>query len=131
MLIYLVTNLANGKLYVGQTRLTLARRWKQHVRDARNGSTTLIGRAIRKYGVDSFSLAVLCTCSSQEELDTREREHISSLGTHSSTGKGYNLTAGGFGGHHGAVGPMTGKHHSIATRERMRRAHTGIDTPHA
>ena len=129
MLIYLVTNLLNGKRYVGQTRLMLERRWKQHLRDARNGSTTLIGRAIRKYSAHVFSVSVLCACSSQEELDAREQEYISILGTHSSKGKGYNLTAGGFGGQHGAVGPMKGKRHSAATRERMRKAHEGKPHP--
>ena len=94
MLIYLVTNLANGKKYVGQTRLRLEHRWKQHVRDAGNGSSTLIGAAIRKYGTDAFSVSIICTRSSQAELDTAERFYISSLGTHSSTGNGYNLTAG-------------------------------------
>jgi group I intron endonuclease len=127
--IYLITNLTNGKRYVGQTRLPLERRWKQHLRDAANGSTTLIGRAVRKYGADSFSVVSLCTCSSQEELDTREREFIRSLGTHSSTGNGYNLTDGGFGGQYGTVGPMTGKHHSVETRARMRRAHEGKPHP--
>ncbi len=129
MLIYLLTNLTNGKRYVGQTRLPLARRWKQHLRDANNGSTTLIGRALRKYGAHAFSSSVLCTCASQKELDARECEYISVLGTHSSLGKGYNLTAGGFGGQHGAVGPMTGKRHSSATRERMRKAHEGKKCP--
>ena len=88
MLIYLVTNLANGKKYVGQTRLRLEHRWKQHVRDAGNGSSTLIGAAIRKYGTDAFSVSIICTRSSQAELDTAERFYISSLGTHSSTGNG-------------------------------------------
>jgi len=131
MLIYLVTNLANGKKYVGQTRLRLEHRWKQHVRDAGNGSSTLIGAAIRKYGTDAFSVSIICTRSSQAELDTAERFYISSLGTHSSTGNGYNLTAGGYGGQHCAVGPMTGKRHSPATREKMRKSHEGKSHPYA
>lgn len=103
VLIYLVTNLANDKKYVGQTRRTLRKRWNQHVYSAvtRRGNT-LLGAAIRKYGPDGFSISVLCMCSSQDELDVKEQEYISSLGTHSSTGRGYNLTLGGFGGQHGA-----------------------------
>jgi group I intron endonuclease len=129
MLIYLLTNLTNGKMYVGQTRILPVRRWKQHVRDARNDSTTLIGRAIRKHGPYSFSLTVLCSCVSQAELDEKEIEYIAKLGTHAATGNGYNLTAGGFGGHHGAVGPMKNKHHSDATRRQMHFVHLGKPCP--
>ena len=44
MIIYKITNLINGKIYVGQTQQTLKQRIGQHKR-AKN---TLIGKAIKK-----------------------------------------------------------------------------------
>ena len=62
-LVYLVTNLANGKRYVGQTRTSLAIRWAAHCREAqalkpRGG----MPRAIREFGPDKFEIRRLCSC---------------------------------------------------------------------
>ena len=48
--IYKVTNTVNGKIYVGQTRRTIAARWKQHIYNAHHPSKeydTLIGAVCR------------------------------------------------------------------------------------
>lgn len=129
MLIYLITNLVNGKFYVGQTRLSWIQRWRQHVRDSRTGET-LMARAIRKYGADRFSVSVLCECSTQGELDAKEIEYIANLETHASKGKGYNITLGGFGGQHGTVAPFKDKKHSPETRTLMRESRLGKPHPH-
>jgi predicted GIY-YIG superfamily endonuclease len=44
--VYLLTNLVNGKYYVGQTRNVGSRRWTH----AHGKSSMLIGNAIRKHG---------------------------------------------------------------------------------
>jgi hypothetical protein len=53
--IYLITNKINGHRYIGQT-VNLRARWSQHSRET---STSVIGKAINKYGKDNFKLEVL------------------------------------------------------------------------
>ena len=68
MLIYKVTNLHNGKQYVGQTRESVERRWTKHLSAAARGSNTTLHKAIRKYGKALFSLETLCICTSEEQM---------------------------------------------------------------
>src|SRR5208282_4068973 len=108
MIIYLATNSVNGKIYVGKTVLPLARRWQNHLYQVRRGCGYYFHRAIRKYGVENFSLQVLETAISIEELIALEKYWIATLGSNSST-VGYNETKGGEGWH--------GKH-SLAARKQ-------------
>jgi len=128
MLVYLISNLVNGKAYVGQTRIGLAKRWRQHLRDTANGSELPVHRALRKHGIQNFSVTVLHVCTSEEELNSKEILAIEERRTRFSE-FGYNVTAGGLGGHRDALGPMTGKKHSTATLEKMRAAHAGKPHP--
>lgn len=53
--IYLITNKLNGKMYVGQTLMTVHERWLRHCSVARNNiNATGIDGAIRKYGKEIF-----------------------------------------------------------------------------
>ena len=53
--IYKITNLVNGKSYVGQTIRTIEERWKQHIKDSKgNKDDFYLHRAIRKYGKENF-----------------------------------------------------------------------------
>ena len=94
-IIYLITNTINGKQYVGQTTSAISRRWRQHVRAARNGSLLLLACAIRKHGEKSFYLEQLDVGNSRQELNEKEINCIAQLGTLASNG--YNLTLGGEG----------------------------------
>lgn len=87
--IYKITNLANGKMYVGQTGGTLSRRWGQH-KAARNKAYVLYA-AMRKYGVENFTVECLQECA-EEELDALEKYWIKKLDTYNN---GYNSTEGG------------------------------------
>ena len=73
MLVYLVTNKKNGKVYVGKTEKSLNSRWRHHIRDARRGSPFRFHQAIRKYGEAAFEAGELCRASSAQELDALER----------------------------------------------------------
>lgn len=72
--IYLITNLINGKVYVGKTTGTLENRWKQHVEAASRNIDTHLYRAIRKYGAENFKIESLYY--GDENLNELERYYI-------------------------------------------------------
>lgn len=97
MLIYKITNLANGKIYVGKTSLSCCKRWQRHIRNVNEGSQTHFHRAIRKYGPESFQAVVIISgCSDKDRLNRLERYWIKKLRT-SDPECGYNMTDGGEG----------------------------------
>ena len=56
-IIYKITNLANNKIYIGETIRNLNVRWNEHKSEAlggRHGYTYHLHNAIRKYGIDNF-----------------------------------------------------------------------------
>jgi len=91
VIVYLVTS-PSGKQYVGITRRTLKRRWKQHVVKSARRNTAL-GAAIKKHGPDSFILEVIAEASSLEELCALEQKYIQEYAT--LLPSGYNHTTGG------------------------------------
>lgn len=116
-IVYLLTNLANGKRYVGKTSRPLEVRWQGHLGSARRGdSDMLVCRAIKKHGSNAFKREVLEECSDARLGDT-ETFWIMLLGTHVSQG-GYNLTLGGDGG-------LPGYKFSEASKEKMRQKALG------
>ena len=96
MEVYLVTNKINGKKYVGQAAKTSAYRWRQHLWAAKREDGYHLHNAIRKYGEDAFSIEVIFTVTSKEEMDNLERESIR-LHQSDDPKHGYNLTKGGDG----------------------------------
>ncbi len=93
--IYKIYCKENGKSYIGQYKKeTPDKRWKRHLYDAENGSDCAIHQAIRKYGVDSFEVSVLCLCETQEELDCKEDEYID-INKSMINENGYNMIRGG------------------------------------
>lgn len=94
--VYVITNLINGKKYVGQTKYSVEERWRAHKSSALTGQGTgLIHKAIRKYGVESFVVTEVAVAPTQAALDESEDAVIcalTSLAPH-----GYNLKAGGGG----------------------------------
>lgn len=88
--IYVVENDINDKLYIGQT-INPHVRWKAHMHKVLH--TSVVNKAIKKYGVNHFDFVLLEACPSVEELNKREVYWIESLGTLAPDG--YNLTRGG------------------------------------
>ena len=103
--IYKITCLVSGKIYVGRTKQKLEKRMTQHRHESKKGSPGL-GAAIRKHGWENFSVEILETCP-VEQLNEREIFWIAKLNANGSNG--YNLTEGG----EGLVNP------SAETRARM------------
>ena len=102
--IYLITNLVNGKRYVGQTTKSIEERWRQHVSASRHlkKHTLVVDRAIRKYGVDNFTCEIIEFLHGVQKaiIDQREAYWIERHKTYiPEYGKdaGYNLTRGGHG----------------------------------
>lgn len=87
--IYKITNKQNGKAYIGQS-VNIKKRWEEHKYSDKSDS--LIHRAIKKYGIDSFCFEVLCECE-KSELNELEVKYISEHGTMHPNG--YNLKSGG------------------------------------
>lgn len=93
--IYKITNLINGKEYIGQTSLSIQERFKRHIRDANKKyyNNRPLYNAINKYGVENFVIEKLEECSI-EEVNQKEIEYINRFNTYSN---GYNATLGGEG----------------------------------
>lgn len=93
--IYKITNLINGKSYIGQS-VNIQKRFNAHRSAAFNPNNKNydfpLYRAIRKYGIENFKFEVLEECT-KSELDTKEVWYISQYQTHSK--KGYNQDDGG------------------------------------
>jgi len=87
MIIYKTTNLINGKIYVGQD---------VHNNPKYLGSGKLLGKAIRKYGIENFTKQILEECLDSTELDKREIFWIKELRAQD-LDIGYNLAPGGRG----------------------------------
>lgn len=90
-IIYKITNLLNGKIYIGQTRTPLKQRMYKHYSQANSEGATGIDGAIRKYGKDNFQIEIICECP-EGELDTKEQEYIALYNSYEG---GYNLSIGG------------------------------------
>lgn len=91
MVIYKLTNIINGKIYIGQTTWSFNSRWSAHC--APSAKLTLIDRAIKKYGKENFKLEIE-NWNTLEELNSREVELIQKLDSSNKT-IGYNLSLGG------------------------------------
>lgn len=96
MLIYKVTCKVNGKVYVGQTSLTLEQRRYKHQKDAQREDRTTVKfhNALMKYGFDNFDWEILKECNTQEELDYYEKYYIKEFNCLDRE-LGYNLKEGG------------------------------------
>lgn len=112
--IYLATCLVNQKLYVGQTVKAPKKRWAEYRVEVRSSNRPFCN-AIKKYGWENFSWVVIDTAANIDELNLKEVDWISKLGT--LVPNGYNLSAGG--------GNTTGVTHSPETRAKMSKSHLG------
>ena len=106
--IYKITNTVNGKFYIGQTTNSITNRFKEHCRN--NSGCKLIGRAIKKHGMENFKIEELCNAYSKLELNNLEILFIFASGSSKAT-IGYNLTIGGDG--------VVGHKHSEESRRKQ------------
>lgn len=84
--IYKITNLTNGKMYIGQHTT-------DNLDDGYMGSGVLITKAINKYGVENFRKEWLMFCEDHDELNYMERVYVDQ--TWIDRSDTYNLQTGG------------------------------------
>lgn len=138
MIIYVYTNMVNGKQYVGQTQ----RKDDDRIGEHKRHHNTLVDKAMDRYGVDNFKYEVVDNAETTDELNQLEKMWIRRLNT--KVPNGYNQTDGGTatrGYKHtkeakmkmsvtkhkiattsGYKNPFLGKHHTEATRAKMKAA---------
>lgn len=90
MYIYKITNVVNGKVYIGQSMRDIRQRFVRHINDSLNGKLdTHFARAIRKYGKDNFNIELIDTAETQDDLNRKEQYWIR---YYDSVRTGYNET---------------------------------------
>ena len=99
-IIYQITNVVNGKTYIGLTTKTIKERFNGHVAAANHGSKSHLHNSIRKYGSENFKIETIEHTDSPSE---REMYWISELNPQ------MNMTTGGEGMNGFASFGMLGK----------------------
>ena len=114
---YKITNLVNGKVYIGKTNRP-HERWIEHQNCVKKYP---LYNAIRKYGRDNFSFEIIAISEIESEINKSEplyiKQYRSNINRYGRS-FGYNLTDGGEG--------ISGWKHSTATLQRMSEVHKGV-----
>lgn len=122
--IYKITNLTNGKIYIGKHST-------DNLDDGYFGSGKIIKQSIQKYGIENFEKEIIAFCYTQDELNRQECFYIRDFNSMDSS-VGYNLTKGGDGmlglvkteEHRKKISEShRGKHPSEETKIKMRKPH--------
>ena len=90
-IIYVIENTQNGNRYVGQTRMSLNKRWAAHIQESKVYSERPLYRALSKYGIDVFNVRIVQE-TTIDNLNAREQYWINYFDSYSN---GYNATSGG------------------------------------
>jgi group I intron endonuclease len=118
--VYKITNLSNGKLYIGKAE-NVEVRWQKHLSDTRTNRGYVLHNAIRKYGSDNFEVSIIEKCKTEIEAMEKEVFWIAEYKTNIckyGDKFGYNLTDGGDG--------ITGHQHTNEAKQKMSEASKGI-----
>lgn len=96
--VYKITNMVNGKIYVGKTS-NVNERWNKHIKIAENKEKKAyqyLHKSINKYGKENFKIEVLENGLAEQDAFEREKFWIHELKS-KDTNIGMNLTNGGEG----------------------------------
>jgi len=132
--LYLITNLLNNKVYVGQS-YSETERWRQHKYAARSKPRQYIDCAMKKYGISNFTYEVIANALTQDDGDFIEIELIKQFNSQNRM-IGYNISPGGDAAWNKGLQkekhPMFGKHHSEESKIKMSNSRIGISLgPHS
>jgi group I intron endonuclease len=113
-IIYMVINLINNKIYIGQTVGTLKKRITDHLSDARLQKNNMyFHKAIRKYEEENFVWKIVFKCKTMNMLNAAEIFFVNYYSSNDNK-IGYNLTEGGCG--------SLGFKHSDTSKQKISKA---------
>lgn len=95
--IYYIENIINNKLYIGYTSNTIEKRFKSHLKNAKNKVNRRLYDSMNYHGYENFKVIKLDETDTQEMANELESWYIYLLDT-INPDKGYNMTLGGDGG---------------------------------
>jgi hypothetical protein len=91
--IYKITNVLDGKVYIGQTMRKFEERKREHLRSFKDSkSQTVLIKAVLKHGVNNFNFEVVEECNN-DQIDEKEIYYIKQY--NSKAPNGYNVRSGG------------------------------------
>jgi group I intron endonuclease len=96
-----MTNLTNGRVYIGKTVRGYLRRWKEHKDELNRGRhyNVWLQDDWNIFGEKGFSFEILVECDSEDDLNRTEIALLEKFQSYDPS-KGYNRTFGGDGGSH-------------------------------
>lgn len=110
-IVYIATNVKNGKFYIGVTRKTVEKRKSQHANYAAHCGKSHFHKAINKHGIDAFEFSVLKHTDTYVDALKEERRLIEEMRPP------YNQSKGGDGNF--------GYRHSVKSRKKKSDAKIG------
>ena len=120
--VYVINNGINDKQYIGYTKQPLEDRLRQHINQP--SDKMLIGRAIKKYGSEHFTISLLEEFECKEDAVEREIQLIADIDPE------YNIHPGGTGGPmYGAMNGMYGKQHTDQWKKKRSIQTGGVNNP--
>lgn len=140
--VYKITNLINGKIYIGKT-FNINTRWEKHIKIAENKEEKAyqyLHKSINKYGVENFIIEELENNLTEQESFEKEKFWIKTLNS-KNCDVGMNLTDGGEGASglkwsehsrdkiRGENNHNFGKELSLETKEKLSQALSGENNP--
>ena len=114
MVVYKITNLINGKIYIGATQ-DFQLRWRVHRSNSKRKNYP-ISKAIRDYGINNFKFQAIEIEPDKETMYEREKYYIK---LYNAIERGYNCTEGGI---DGKVSQKTKKNMRVSWRSRPKRS---------
>lgn len=83
MFIYKITNVINGKVYIGSTKNEVKLRWAVHKHNAFNKEPKSdLHNDMKLLGIDSFLLETIAECKNQLEMERMEYYYIEKFKTY-------------------------------------------------
>lgn len=116
--VYMHRNKTNGKVYIGQTSVSVEERWKKGKGYHHNAH---FQSAIKKYGWDGFEHLILYDGLTKEQACKLEQKLIAEYNSNNSQ-NGYNNSIGGEKG-------CLGRKITEETRQKLRDSHKGKPSP--